>query len=117
MARQSAQPERHPIVNNRPTARKAMTSSPSIETTKNGIQLWCQNYLANLLSMPVDKLDPDAEFDDFGLDSAMAVAMVLELEEQLGIEIPPSLLFEHTTIAQLATHLGDVMKKSVGAAA
>lgn len=88
-----------------------MTAIEKFVATEDGIQHWCQEYVANLLDTPVGKIDPDTEFDSFGLDSAMAVAMVLELEERLGTEISPSLLFEYTTIAQLAEHLTETAKQ------
>lgn len=88
-----------------------MTAIVNFEATTDGIQRWCQQYVANLLDTPVGKIDPETEFDSFGLDSAMAVAMVLELEERLGTEVSPSLLFEYTTIAQLAEHLVETTRQ------
>jgi acyl carrier protein len=40
-----------------------------------------------------------------GMDSAMAVYFLMALEEKLGVELPPELLFEHQTIAEVASHL------------
>jgi acyl carrier protein len=87
----------------------------SIEPTTTGIQKWCQDYLANLLGIQPSKVNPETEFDRFGLDSAMAVAMCLDLEEQIGIEIPPALLFEYTTIAGLSTYVAAEASKARGA--
>lgn len=88
-----------------------------MQATKAGIQDWCQTYIANLLHIPADRVDADTEFDRFGLDSAMAVAMCLDLEEELGIEIPPALLFEYTTIARLASCIAMNAQKAHGDAA
>ena len=82
-----------------------MTTTAIFTPTSDGIANWCRHYVANLLDMPLDKIDANTEFDRFGLDSAMAVAMILELEEHLGGEVSPSLLFEYTTITALADHL------------
>jgi acyl carrier protein len=65
----------------------------------------CVSFVAQLLNEKKEAIDADAEFDRLGLDSAMAVAMIFDLEESLGIELSPSLLFDHTTIAKLAGHL------------
>ena len=94
-----------------------MTAIENFEATKQGIENWCQRYLANLLDAPVNKIHCDIEFDRFGLDSAMAVAMILELEERLGTEVPPSLLFDYPTIAELAGHLVEMAREGEGAAA
>lgn len=94
-----------------------MTAIEQFEATKQGIENWCQCYVANLLDTPVNKIDCDTEFDSFGLDSAMAVAMILELEERLGTEVSPSLLFDYPTIASLAEYLTETATKSGEAAA
>jgi len=40
-----------------------------------------------------------------GLDSANSVYLIVELEEWLGLELTPDLLFEHPTISDLARYL------------
>jgi acyl carrier protein len=97
------------------SAEKADVDISSIEPTAAGIQKWCQDYVANLLGVPPNKVSPDTEFDRFGLDSAMAVAMCLDLEERIGIEIPPALLFEYTTIGGFSAHVADAAGKAEGA--
>jgi acyl carrier protein len=69
------------------------------------IQDWCVNYIARIANMPVGQVDPSVEIDHFGLDSAMAVALIMELEEWLDIELAPELLFEYPTVAGLSVHL------------
>lgn len=70
--------------------------------TPTDIISWCQNYIADLLDISTSRIDPDAEIADFGLDSAAAVAMVLDLETKLGRELDPAILFEHGTLRKLA---------------
>jgi acyl carrier protein len=72
--------------------------------------------VADLLGTQPEKINPNTEFDRFGLDSAMAVAMCLDLEEQIGIDIPPALLFEYTTIAELAGYVAGAVGRQRGAA-
>ena len=70
------------------------------------IQHWCIEHIANLLGEAPAKIDPRAEFDSLGIDSAMAVSMLLDLEEKLAdMPIPPEVLFEHGTIAEVSAHL------------
>jgi acyl carrier protein len=40
-----------------------------------------------------------------GLDSANSVFLIVELEDRLGLELTPDVLFEHPTIGELARHL------------
>jgi acyl carrier protein len=69
------------------------------------IELWCVDYIARTLNIPASEVDPTAEFYRFGLDSALATAMILDLEEWLGIDIPPSVVFEQVNIRNLAVDL------------
>jgi acyl carrier protein len=62
-------------------------------------------FLAKTLDTDAGKIDPDADFDRLGLDSVMAVALILELEEWSGRELEPSLLFEYPTINELAKYI------------
>ena len=82
-----------------------MNSVQSTEVTAFAIRDRCTEFVSQLLDEKKDAIDADAEFDRLGLDSAMAVAMIFDLEEWLGRELSPSLLFEQTTINKLADHL------------
>jgi len=61
---------------------------------------------AEVLKIAPDRLTPDATIDRFGVDSVSALEIVAALEQQVGA-LPPTILFEHPTIAQLAAALGD----------
>ena len=69
------------------------------------ISSWCATYVARLLEIRVDRIDPTMELDRLGLDSSTAVALVISLEEWLGLELAPELLFEYPTLASLSEHL------------
>jgi acyl carrier protein len=83
-------------------------------TTAHEIERWCVEHIATLLGEPVEKIDPHADFDRLGIDSAMAVSLLLDLEEQLGdVPIPPEILFEYGTLAEVAVHLaGEVARRA-----
>jgi len=61
---------------------------------------------AEVLRIIPDRLAPDATIDRFGVDSVSALEIVAALERHLG-PLPPTILFEHPTLAQLAAALGD----------
>jgi len=44
--------------------------------------------IAEVTHTPIEQLTPDATFEDLGLTSLDALAIVAELEEEFGIEIP-----------------------------
>ena len=69
------------------------------------IRDWCVQYLARTLELPDLQIEPDVTFARLGLDSANSVYLIVELEEWLGLELTPDLLFEHPTISDLARYL------------
>lgn len=66
---------------------------------------WCQNYIAQLLDVPPSEIDPGADFDRLGLDSALAVSLLIEIEQEYGIDLPPEELFENPTVNAVAEYL------------
>jgi acyl carrier protein len=69
------------------------------------IRDWCVQYLARTLDLPAGGIDPEAKFARLGLDSANSVYLIVELEDWLGLELTPDLVFEHPTISDLARYL------------
>ena len=55
--------------------------------------------------MPDQNIDADVKFARLGLDSANSVYLIVGLEDWLGLELTPDLVFEHPTISDLARYL------------
>jgi acyl carrier protein len=73
--------------------------------TAEGTEEWLISYLAHALQIPEDKIDIDASFDNFGIDSVAAAAMMGDLAKWLGAEVDPVVVFECPTIARLAARV------------
>ena len=73
--------------------------------SESAIRDWCISYLASTLDLPLEQIEPDAKFSRLGLDSANSVYLIVELEDWLGLELAPELIFEHPTISDLARYL------------
>ena len=71
------------------------------------IRDWCVQYLTRTLDLPQETVDPDVKFARLGLDSANSVYLIVELEDWLGLELTPDLVFDHPTIGELARHLAE----------
>ncbi|MEQ9407215.1 MAG: acyl carrier protein [Fuerstiella sp.] len=69
------------------------------------IQDWLMTSLSSLLSVPREQLDPDAPFSKYALDSLDAVTLVMEIEEELGLELPPTLLWDYPTVNDCVSYL------------
>jgi acyl carrier protein len=80
-------------------------TTAAIQASEAEIRAWCVEYCVSTLKLPARFVEPDVKFTRMGMDSAMAVYFLMALEERLEVELPPELLFERQTIAELASHL------------
>ena len=58
-----------------------------------------RSYLANQLDISPDDITPDTTFESLGIDSLDTVEMVMDLEEQLGVDL--ELEEKLTTVGEL----------------
>jgi acyl carrier protein len=78
---------------------------PVKEISAAKIQDWIVAYLADLLEIDADEVDVTISFDRYGLDSSAAVSLTGDLENWLGMEIEPTLLYDYPTVESLVRHL------------
>lgn len=67
--------------------------------------------VGQILRLAVEKIPPDQNLGQLGLDSLMGVELALALEERLGIKLPAFLLSEGPTPGKLAQRLLQAMRK------
>ena len=73
--------------------------------TEIEIQNWIVNYLAELLEVNPEKIDVTISFDSYGLDSSAAIGLTGDLEDWLGREVAPTLLYDYPTVEALTRYL------------
>ena len=67
-----------------------------------------KEIIADQLNIELDKVTEESNFkDDLGADSLDLFNMVMALEDEYGIEIPPEDLEEITTVGAVAKYLKD----------
>ncbi len=93
--------------------RKTPAAAPRRSGPDRGIQpaaaeveAWLVARLARELGIPAAEIADDEPMTRLGLGSAEAVVISGELEEWLGRDLPPTLLWDYPTIRELAAHLG-----------
>jgi amino acid adenylation domain-containing protein len=79
---------------------------------KEAIQLYLKELAAKAIAQPVQSIDISAGFFDLGMDSKMTMEMVTTLEEKVGHELYPTLLFEYQNIDELTDYLFENDAKS-----
>lgn len=71
--------------------------------------------VASTLKIPVERLDVDADFDSFGMDSIIAIELMTNLSKQLKISITPAQLTSVNSIRELAGAIGGSMQPAPAA--
>lgn len=79
----------------------ALSTNHSADTIRD----WIVTYLSRLLEVSTDEIDTEIPFDSYGLDSSAAIGLTGDLEDWLGQEIDPILLYDYPTVESLVEHL------------
>jgi acyl transferase domain-containing protein/acyl-CoA synthetase (AMP-forming)/AMP-acid ligase II/acyl carrier protein len=92
-------------------AQKQIVASKSAATIQN----WLVAKIAELLRVKRQEVDVNVPFAHYGMDSVQAVALSADLEEWLGRDLAPTLVYDYPNIEALARHLaGDSATHDVG---
>jgi acyl carrier protein len=81
----------------------ALENNP--ENTALKISEWMIEYMADLLEIDPDEVDVETPFARYGLDSSAAVILTGDLQDWLGKEIEPTIMYDYPTIVDLANFL------------
>ncbi|WP_430622542.1 acyl carrier protein [Bacillus velezensis] len=50
------------------------------------------------MSIPLEKLNPNTDFQEYGVDSILLVSIIHRIEAMIQKKIDPTVLLEHNTI-------------------
>ncbi len=73
--------------------------------TEAEIERFLVERIADIVQLPAHAIDPEAPHADHGLDSASAVLLTADLEDELGIELSPALAWDHPNLKSIVRHL------------
>ena len=75
------------------------------EMTVAQLREWLRNWIADATGQPVESITDDRPMEEFGLSSRDAVALSGEIEELVGITLTATVVYQHPTIASIATRI------------
>ena len=75
--------------------------------TREQISEFCVLSLANVLRISKDRVETGTKFTRLGLDSAMLVYLMMDLEEKLGLELSTDDFYDYPTVEALSHCLAD----------
>jgi acyl carrier protein len=73
--------------------------------TEDTLRDWLTRRIASQVELDPGQIDPAVAVHEYGLDSLVAVQITGDIEKVLNRPLSPALLFEYTTIHELARHL------------
>ena len=75
--------------------------------TAKDIESWLVNYLTKLLEIKADEIENSVPINNYGLDSSAIVVLTGELENWLGKEIDPTIIYDYPTVKSLSKYLAE----------
>lgn len=89
-----------------PTGRHALAA----DTAKaDGVYEWLSARLSLYLRRAPESIDPAVPLAEYGMDSVAALSLCGDLEEEFGLEVEPTLLWDFPTVTALVRHLTAVL--------
>jgi acyl carrier protein len=82
-----------------------MTQDQISAVSKGSIETWLSRWIADSLGVPVEEIGTTNSLLDFSLSSVNATMMVGDLEDWLGLTLPPTLVWDYASIDALAEYL------------
>ncbi|MBB4730094.1 non-ribosomal peptide synthetase, partial [Xanthomonas arboricola] len=99
-ARVSSEPAEPVAPSTEPSPRR-VTDERAFE---RDVLTYVKEVLSDTLRLPPERIEADAPFERYGLDSILALDLTAALERRFG-SLSKTLFFEHQTLASLARHL------------
>lgn len=79
----------------------SMESAPEVQQ----LAQWLTERVAYYLGIPAEQIKPDVKLVEYGLESVYALALCGDVEDELGIEVEPTLAWDYPTIDSLVALL------------
>ncbi|WP_129293728.1 acyl carrier protein [Streptomyces lydicus] len=82
-----------------------MTTYGVDQVAPSDLQRWLVERVAEYLPDLGEAVDPTRQLGEYGLDSIAVVAFAADVEEQLGIAVDPTAIWDYPSVGELAEHL------------
>lgn len=89
-----------------------MTAYEFVSIEKGTVVQWCKDQIGELLNAPGISIDENKDFSALGLDSSLAVSLLIEIEQNYGVEISAEELFDNPSIRAVTGLIMGGIRKS-----
>lgn len=73
--------------------------------TRDELRAWLVNHVATYTKHAPNTIATDTNLSAYGLDSVFVLTLAADIEDYLGIEVEPTLMWDYETIDALSDHL------------
>jgi acyl carrier protein len=85
--------------------KEEVSNQPVELRTEADIQEWLVTRIAGIAEIPLEEVDMDRPFAEFGMDSMQLFELSGDLQKFLGHEVSEIVAWDYPTIAKLASYL------------
>lgn len=78
------------------------------------IRQWLCERVAFYLDKPVERIDPDVELAEYGMDSVYSMSIVAEIEDSLRIKIDEMAAWKYSTINAMVEYAATLVAGHAG---
>jgi acyl carrier protein len=97
----------HPTSHDQPAT--LSLSEMSAETMLSELEARLAVILAHELGMPASAVDKNRPFPELGLDSMMAISLLREAKQLVGVDLSATMLWDHPTISSLSACIVELL--------
>ena len=81
--------------------------SPGARDRESAVRTWLVEKLSRQLNIPAAEMDVRRPLAEYGFDSAAVVGLAGDLEDYLGRELRPDLVYDYPTVEALSVYLAE----------
>ncbi|MFI9365449.1 acyl carrier protein [Kitasatospora sp. NPDC053057] len=85
----------------------AVDNANAVDT--EAVRQWLRGCVAASVRIPEESIDFEAPLSQYGLDSVYVFSLCADIEDHYGIEVEPTLLWDHPAIGPLAEALAPLI--------
>ena len=95
-----------PVINE--ASRQAAVNAMITEKSGSDFREKLGSLFSRILKIPLEQIDPETPFTDYGVDSVILVELLQEIEKLVSVRLEPALLLEYQTIEALNDYIKEI---------
>jgi acyl carrier protein len=86
------------------------------DSSPEELRAWLIERVAYYLELPAEKIDPEFELAEYGMDSVYTMSIIAEIEDNLDVKIDEMAAWKYSTINALVEYAENLISEPVHSA-